>query len=137
MKTTIKLGLVASCLSLPLGAQALEFAGYLRSGAGTLNRQWPAAMFPTAGRRNPNIVWVMNASNTANWNCARTCSTLDDGSVLSVDAMASLYNKYDRELKFQGENNGSARMPQMYAQWSTPARPQWRFGVGRSALLQT
>ena len=35
MKTTIKLGLIASCLTVPFGAQALEFAGYLRSGAGT------------------------------------------------------------------------------------------------------
>ena len=35
MKTTIKLGLIASCLTLPFGAQALEFAGYLRSGVGT------------------------------------------------------------------------------------------------------
>nr|BFE91279.1 hypothetical protein GCM10020185_18150 [Pseudomonas brassicacearum subsp. brassicacearum] len=43
--------------------------------------------------------------------------TLDDGSVLSVDGMASLYNRYDRTPTFQGEN-GSARMPQMYAQWS-------------------
>ena len=35
MKTTIKLGLIASCLTAPFAAQALEFAGYLRSGAGT------------------------------------------------------------------------------------------------------
>ncbi len=31
--------------------------------------------------------------------------------------MASLYNRYGRNLSFDGEN-GSARMPQMYAQWS-------------------
>ncbi|MGO1269876.1 MAG: maltoporin, partial [Pseudomonas bubulae] len=43
--------------------------------------------------------------------------SFDDGSVLSVDGMASLYNQYDRQLTFQGDN-GSARLPQLYAQWS-------------------
>ena len=52
MKTTIKLGLVASCLGLPFGAQALEFAGYLRSGAGTSTGSGPQQCFQLPGAQS-------------------------------------------------------------------------------------
>jgi maltoporin len=117
MKTTIKLGLVASCLTLPLAAHALEFAGYLRSGAGTSTGSGPQQCFQLPGAQSKYRLGN-ECEQYAELELRQDLFTLDDGSVLSVDAMASLYNKYDRELKFQGENNGSARMPQMYAQWS-------------------
>ncbi len=117
MKTTIKLGLIASCLGLPFAAQALEFAGYLRSGAGTSTGSGPQQCFQLPGAQSKYRLGN-ECEQYAELELRQDLFTLDDGSVLSVDAMASLYNKYDRELKFQGENNGSARMPQMYAQWS-------------------
>jgi len=117
MKTTIKLGLIASCLTVPFGAQALEFAGYLRSGVGTSTGSGKQQCFQLPGAQTKYRLGN-ECEQYAELELRQDLLTLDDGSVLSVDAMASLYNKYDRALKFQGENNGSARMPQMYAQWS-------------------
>ncbi|EFQ61505.1 maltoporin [Pseudomonas fluorescens WH6] len=117
MKTTLKLGFAASCLTLPLAAHALEFAGYLRSGAGTSTGSGPQQCFQLPGAQTKYRLGN-ECEQYAELELRQDVFTLDDGSVLSVDAMASLYNKYDRALKFQGENNGSARMPQMYAQWS-------------------
>ncbi|OPA84887.1 maltoporin [Pseudomonas fluorescens] len=117
MKTTLKLGFAASCLTLPLAAHALEFAGYLRSGTGTSTGSGPQQCFQLPGAQTKYRLGN-ECEQYAELELRQDVFTLDDGSVLSVDAMASLYNKYDRALKFQGENNGSARMPQMYAQWS-------------------
>ncbi len=117
MKTTIKLGLIASCLTVPFGAQALEFAGYLRSGVGTSTGSGKQQCFQLPGAQTKYRLGN-ECEQYAELELRQDLLTFDDGSVLSVDAMASLYNKYDRALKFQGENNGSARMPQMYAQWS-------------------
>ena len=105
MKTTIKLGLVASCLSLPFGAQALEFAGYLRSGAGTSTGSGKQQCFQLPGAQSKYRLGN-ECEQYAELELRQDLLTLDDGSVLSVDAMASLYNKYDRALKFQGEDNG-------------------------------
>ena len=117
MKTTIKLGLIAYCLTVPFGAQALEFAGYLRSGVGTSTGSGKQQCFQLPGAQTKYRLGN-ECEQYAELELRQDLLTLDDGSVFSVDAMASLYNKYDRALKFQGENNGSARMPQMYAQWS-------------------
>ncbi|KAF1031931.1 MAG: Maltoporin [Pseudomonas sp.] len=117
MKTTIKLGLVASCLTLPMAAHALEFAGYLRSGAGTSTGSGKQQCFQLPGAQAKYRLGN-ECEQYAELELRQDVYTLDDGSYFSVDAMASLYNKYDRALKFQGDDNGSARMPQMYAQWS-------------------
>ncbi|WP_085595038.1 MULTISPECIES: carbohydrate porin [unclassified Pseudomonas] len=118
MRTTINLGLAASCLclALPYPAQALEFAGYLRSGLGTSVNSGGQSCFQLPGA--PSKYRLGNeCEQYAELELRQDLYTLEDGSVLSIDGMASLNNRYDRNLTFQGEN-GSARMPQMYAQWS-------------------
>jgi len=118
MRTTINRGLAASCLclALPFPAQALEFAGYLRSGLGTSVNSGSQSCFQLPGAQSKYRLGN-ECEQYAELELRQDLYTLDDGSVLSVDGMASLYNRYDRNLTFQGEN-GSARMPQMYAQWS-------------------
>ena len=104
------------CLGLPFPAQALEFAGYLRSGIGGSTSGGQQSCFQLPGA--PSKYRLGNeCEQYAELELRQDLLTLDDGSVLSVDAMASLYNRYGRNLSFDGEN-GSARMPQMYAQWS-------------------
>ncbi|SEI05936.1 maltoporin [Pseudomonas asplenii] len=118
MKTIINRGLLVSCvcLGLPFPAQALEFAGYLRSGIGGSTSGGQQSCFQLPGA--PSKYRLGNeCEQYAELELRQDLLTLDDGSVLSVDAMASLYNRYGRNLSFDGEN-GSARMPQMYAQWS-------------------
>ena len=102
MKTTIKLGLIASCLTVPFGAQALEFAGYLRSGAGTSTGSGKQQCFQLPGAQTKYRLGN-ECEQYAELELRQDLLTLDDGSVFSVDAMASLYNKYDRALKFQGD----------------------------------
>ena len=104
MKTTIKLGLIASCLTAPFAVQALEFAGYLRSGAGTSTGSGKQQCFQLPGAQSKYRLGN-ECEQYAELELRQDLLTLDDGSVLSVDAMASLYNKYDRALKFQGEDN--------------------------------
>ncbi|MFC3940368.1 carbohydrate porin [Pseudomonas gingeri NCPPB 3146 = LMG 5327] len=119
MKTIINRNLVVSCvcLGLPFSAQALEFAGYLRSGLGSSVNSSSQSCFKLPGIDNKYRLGN-ECEQYAELELRQDLLTLDDGSVFSVDAMASLYNKYDRDLRFQGDDHGSARMPQMYAQWS-------------------
>ncbi|WP_419735249.1 maltoporin [Pseudomonas sp. COR18] len=115
---TISRGLLVSCvcLGLPFPAEALEFAGYLRSGIGGSTNGGKQSCFQLPGA--PSKYRLGNeCEQYAELELRQDLLTLDDGSVLSVDAMASLYNRYGRNLSFDGEN-GAARMPQMYAQWS-------------------
>ncbi|MGY2236659.1 carbohydrate porin [Pseudomonas gingeri] len=119
MKTIINRNLVVSCvcLGLPFSAQALEFAGYLRSGLGSSVNSSSQSCFQLPGAQAKYRLGN-ECEQYAELELRQDLLTLDDGSVFSVDAMASLYNKYDRDLRFQGDDHGSARMPQMYAQWS-------------------
>ncbi|MBN3864444.1 carbohydrate porin, partial [Pseudomonas frederiksbergensis] len=118
MKTTINRSLAAAsvCLALPLSAQALEFAGYLRSGVGTSVNSSSQSCFQLPGAQSKYRLGN-ECEQYAELELRQDLFTLDDGSVLSVDGMASLYNQYDRSLTFNGDN-GSVRMPQLYAQWS-------------------
>lgn len=118
MKATSNIGLGASCLCLCLSspAQALEFSGYLRSGLGTSLNSGSQSCFQLPGAQSKYRLGN-ECEQYAELELRQDLYSLDDGSVLSVDAMASLHNQYDRSLTFQGEN-GSARMPQLYAQWS-------------------
>ncbi len=118
MKITIsrRLAMSCVCLGLPFSAQALEFAGYLRSGMGSSVNSSSQSCFQLPGA--PSKYRLGNeCEQYAELELRQDLLTLDDGSVFSVDGMASLYNKYDHNPSFDGDN-GTVRMPQMYAQWS-------------------
>ena len=104
------------CLLAPLSASALEFAGYLRSGVGNSLNGGKQSCFKLPGAESKYRLGN-ECEQYAELELRQDVYSFDDGSVLSVDGMASLYNQYDRALTFQGDN-GSARLPQLYAQWS-------------------
>lgn len=104
------------CLLAPLSVNALEFAGYLRSGVGNSLNGGKQSCFKLPGAEAKYRLGN-ECEQYAELELRQDVYSFDDGSVLSVDGMASLYNQYDRQLAFQGDN-GSARLPQLYAQWS-------------------
>ena len=104
------------CLLAPLSASALEFAGYLRSGVGNSLNGGKQSCFKLPGAEAKYRLGN-ECEQYAELELRQDVYSFDDGSVLSVDGMASLYNQYERQLTFQGDN-GSARLPQLYAQWS-------------------
>ena len=104
------------CLLAPLSANALEFAGYLRSGVGNSLNGGKQSCFKLPGAEAKYRLGN-ECEQYAELELRQDVYSFDEGSVLSVDGMASLYNQYDRQLTFQGDN-GSARLPQLYAQWS-------------------
>lgn len=104
------------CLLAPLSASALEFAGYLRSGVGNSLNGGKQSCFKLPGAEAKYRLGN-ECEQYAEFELRQDVYSFDDGSVLSVDGMASLYNQYDRQLTFQGDN-GAARLPQLYAQWS-------------------
>ena len=104
------------CLLAPLSASALEFAGYLRSGVGNSLNGGKQSCFKLPGAEAKYRLGN-ECEQYAELELRQDVYSFDDGSVLSVDGMASLYNQYDRQLTFQGDN-GAARLPQLYAQWS-------------------
>ena len=104
------------CLLAPLSASALEFAGYLRSGVGNSLNGGKQSCFQLPGAESKYRLGN-ECEQYAELELRQDVYSFDDGSVLSVDGMASLYNQYNRELTFQGDN-GAARLPQLYAQWS-------------------
>lgn len=105
------------CLLAPLSVNALEFAGYLRSGVGNSLNGGKQSCFKLPGAEAKYRLGN-ECEQYAELELRQDVYSFDDGSVLSVDGMASLYNQYDRQLTFQGDN-GSARLPQLYAQWSS------------------
>ncbi|WP_339473595.1 maltoporin [Pseudomonas sp. RL_5y_Pfl2_69] len=104
------------CLLAPLSASALEFAGYLRSGVGNSLNGGKQSCFKLPGAEAKYRLGN-ECEQYAELELRQDVYSFEDGSVLSVDGMASLYNQYDRQLTFQGDN-GAARLPQLYAQWS-------------------
>ena len=118
MNTTLNRSLFTACLCLlaPLSAHALEFAGYLRSGIGNSLEGGKQSCFKLPGAESKYRLGN-ECEQYAELELRQDVYSFDDGSVLSVDGMASLYNQYNRQLTFQGDN-GSARLPQLYAQWS-------------------
>ncbi|PAA26815.1 maltoporin [Pseudomonas fragi] len=118
------------CLLAPLSANALEFAGYLRSGVGNSLNGGKQSCFKLPGAEAKYRLGN-ECEQYAELELRQDVYSFDDGSVLSVDGMASLYNQYDRQLTFQGDN-GSARLPQLYAQWSNlPSLNGGSLWVGR------
>ena len=118
MNTTLNRSVFTACLCLlaPLSASALEFAGYLRSGVGNSLNGGKQSCFKLPGAESKYRLGN-ECEQYAELELRQDVYSFDDGSVLSVDGMASLYNQYNRQLTFQGDN-GSARLPQLYAQWS-------------------
>ena len=118
MNTALNRRIFTTCLWLlaPLPAQALEFSGYLRSGVGNSLNGGKQSCFKLPGAEAKYRLGN-ECEQYAELELRQDVYSFDDGSVLSVDGMASLYNQYDRQLTFQGDN-GAARLPQLYAQWS-------------------
>lgn len=118
MNTTLNRSIFTACVCLlaPLSANALEFAGYLRSGIGNSLEGGKQSCFKLPGAEAKYRLGN-ECEQYAELELRQDVYSFDDGSVLSVDGMASLYNQYNRQLTFQGDN-GSARLPQLYAQWS-------------------
>ncbi|HSX89813.1 MAG TPA: carbohydrate porin [Pseudomonas sp.] len=126
--TTLTLAMVFA--GLPLAAQALEFTGYLRSGVGDSVNSDEQSCFKLPGAQTKYRLGN-ECEQYAELDLRQDLFTLDDGSVLSVEAMASLYNAYDHSLKFTSDH-GSARMPQIYAEWSKiPALNNGSLWAGR------
>jgi len=132
MKKTTRLGLAVSLASLamPFTVQALDFNGYVRSGIGESSGSDSQSCFQLSGA--PSKFRLGNeCEQYAELGLRQDLFTLDDGSVLSVEGMAALYNEYDHTPKFTGDH-GWARLVQAYAEWSkVPALNNGSFWAGR------
>ncbi|MGM3388164.1 carbohydrate porin [Stutzerimonas stutzeri] len=118
MKKTTRLGLAVSLASfaMPFTVQALDFNGYVRSGIGESSASDSQACFQLPGA--PSKFRLGNeCEQYAELGLRQDLFTLSDGSVLSLEGMAALYNEYDHTPKFTGDH-GWARMVQAYAEWS-------------------
>ncbi|HCC60843.1 MAG TPA: maltoporin [Pseudomonas sp.] len=121
MKKTTRIGLAVSLASLamPFGAQALDFNGYVRSGVGESTASESQACFQLPGAAS-KFRLGNECEQYAELGLRQNLFTMDDGSVLSVEGMAALYNEYDHTPKFTGDH-GFARLVQAYAEWSNIA----------------
>ena len=97
-------------------AQALEFTGYMRSGAGGSENGGTQSCFQLPGAQSKYRLGN-ECEQYIELDLRQDLLTLDDGSVLSIEGMAQLYNQYGHTPEFTGEH-GFARMNQMYAEWS-------------------
>ncbi|MCW1936443.1 carbohydrate porin [Pseudomonas sp. MDMC_285] len=107
--------LLALALAAPQ-AQALEFTGYMRSGAGGSENGGTQSCFQLPGAQSKYRLGN-ECEQYIELDLRQDLLTLDDGSVLSIEGMAQLYNQYGHTPKFTGDY-GFARMNQMYAEWS-------------------
>ncbi|ERI50832.1 maltoporin, partial [Pseudomonas sp. EGD-AK9] len=107
--------LLALALAAPQ-VQALEFTGYMRSGAGGSENGGSQSCFQLPGA--PSKYRLGNeCEQYIELDLRQDLLTLDDGSVFSIEGMAQLYNQYGHTPEFTGDH-GFARMNQMYAEWS-------------------
>ncbi|WP_407296999.1 maltoporin [Stutzerimonas zhaodongensis] len=121
MKKTTRLGLAVALagLAMPFGAQALDFNGYVRSGIGESTASESQACFQLPGAAS-KFRLGNECEQYAELGLRQDLFTMDDGSVLSVEGMAALYNEYDHTPKFT-DDHGFARLVQAYAEWSNIA----------------
>ena len=121
MKKTTRIGLAVSLASLamPFTAQALDFNGYVRSGVGESTASESQACFQLPGAAS-KFRLGNECEQYAELGLRQDLFTMDDGSVLSVEGMAALYNEYDHTPKFT-DDHGFARLVQAYAEWSNIA----------------
>ena len=133
MKKTLTALSVASAiagLTLPVGAHALEFTGYMRSGVGESVNSDSQSCFQLPGA--PTKYRLGNeCEQYAELDLRQDLYTFADGSVLSLEGMAALYNQYNHTPEFTGDH-GWARMVQAYAEWSkVPALYNGSLWAGR------
>lgn len=103
-------------LLLPAAAQALDFHGYARLGAGGSDGGGKQSCFQLAGAETKYRLGN-ECEQYAELELGQQLFQADNGSKLSVVGMASLYNRNGHSLTFQGDN-GNVRLPQAYAKWS-------------------
>ena len=121
MKAATKIGLALTLgsLALPQAASALEFTGYACSGVGGSANGVTQSCFQLPGAQSKYRLGN-ECEQYIELDLRHDLASFDDGSVLSVEGMAQLYNAYGHTPKFTGDY-GFARMNQMYAQWSNVA----------------
>jgi maltoporin len=107
--------LLALTLALPQ-VQALEFTGYVRSGVGSADGNGSQSCFQLPGAQSKYRLGN-ECEQYSELDLRQDLLTLDDGSVVSVEAMAQLFNEYGHTPEFTGEH-GFTRMNQMFAEWS-------------------
>lgn len=104
-----------ACSLTPL-ASALEFSGYLRSGFGESIDSGSQTCFQLPGALSKYRLGN-ECEQFIELALSQKLLELDDGSSFSVTGMLELFNEYGHAPTFTGEN-GSARMVQLYGQWS-------------------
>ncbi|MBB2495967.1 maltoporin [Aquipseudomonas ullengensis] len=97
-------------------APGTEFTGYVRSGAGGSVEGGSQACFQLPGAKSKYRLGN-ECEQYAELDLRQDLLSLDDGSQISVEGMAQLYNEYGHTPEFTGDY-GFARMNQMYAEWS-------------------
>jgi maltoporin len=107
--------LLALALALPQ-AQALEFSGYVRSGAGSADGNGRQSCFQLPGAQSKYRLGN-ECEQYSELDLRQDLLTLDDGSVISVEGMAQFFNEYGHTPEFTGEH-GFSRINQAYAEWS-------------------
>ncbi|WP_313282267.1 maltoporin [Stutzerimonas balearica] len=132
MKTTTTVGLALSlgALALPGTTLALDFTGYLRSGVGGSTDGGTQSCFQLPGAQTKYRLGN-ECEQYAELDLRQDLFTFADGSVLSLEGMAALYNGYGHTPEFTGDH-GWARMVQAYAEWSkVPALNNGSLWAGR------
>ena len=107
--------LLALALGLPQ-VQALEFTGYVRSGVGSADGNGTQSCFQLPGAQSKYRLGN-ECEQYSELDLRHDLASFDDGSVLSVEGMAQLFNEYGHTPEFTGEH-GFARMNQLFAEWS-------------------
>lgn len=98
--------LLALALASPQ-AQALDFTGYVRSGVGSTDGHGTQSCFQLPDA--PSKYRLGNeCEQYSELDLRHDLASFDDGSVLSVEGMAQLYNAYVHTPKFTADN-GFAR----------------------------
>jgi len=102
-------------IGVPAASEAVQFSGYMRSGGGGATAGGAQSCFQLPGA--PSKYRLGNeCEQYIELDLRQDIVRLDDGSVVSLEGMAQLYNQYGRALDFAGDH-GFARMNQMYAEW--------------------
>ena len=121
---------VGVAVAIPLSANALDFSGYLRTGTGNALEGGRQSCFQLPGAQSKYRLGN-ECEQYFEFDLRQELLEFDDGSAISVEGMAQLYNQYGHTPKFTGDY-GFARINQMYAEWSKmPALNGGSFWAGR------
>ena len=110
MSTTIKGLWVLPCALFAVSgvAQALEFSGYMRSGAGGSSEGGTQSCFQLPGAQSKYRLGN-ECEQYIELDLRQDLARLDDGSVISVEGMAQLFNEYGHTPEFTGDRAGYVR----------------------------